>query len=814
MSSLKLDSIEIELSGGLCLMIWGGGVSCPDHFDIDQSPGGPLHFRAKTSVKVAAPIEYDSGNPSRGAQALVLYENTDYRWRVSGERALGLKEGDIESTIRNTGLRTSLCKWSEEWFDKMAPEGTFRVTNYLGIASISVGVAPQGAVRFEIQSRKFDYHEEYGSMVEDVAGHCRHLLMEWDSPTSFSMAKDSGNQSETLLERFLFLRHLMGGDKLDFHLEMIARRPHSALEHEEEWRPAPRADPVEVAVNPFRNSRGWLRDVPAGVFSVGGMSPGEILHRNREETHDTPPNRFILFALTSFRDLCDEIMVEFDWSRGNAWLEASRMRESLDAFLARPFFRDISPLDRLPLESQTLQKREGYRDILQAWLLLDLAAKLDWPGREDAYDGTNRDAASLYEYWLYFILLDVLKTRLRMEPCKKSGGKGAFASADRKGGLTINLKKGRESVSRLVWKSSDGTKVGVHFFYNRRFSKESDPRDYGSYSQAFWPDYTLAFFPAEFMERGDWDTTEKGALEKGEIAYLHFDAKYRLDFLTGQKGPFGNADEEALLSERNEIKGCDTYKRGDLYKMHTYNDAIRRTAGSYVLYPGEDESSPERFPRYEEVAPGVGAFRLRPGPLEQRVKCEAALAEFIGDVLKHHGNTFSRNYRINYWTKETINETPPSYGGMPVSIDSEGKPAADAEVLVAGYRSPKISSMGRKGGFAYLHAIDKDGVPTKVVPDFRKDSILLPYIFEKNKDPEWCGWFATITGSRLVSREKLIAKYLHDESMIKSETRFYYVIEFGEAKEVDPKLLKEVKSIIPPVPGIPIRKTWESVSRF
>jgi hypothetical protein len=248
--------------------------------------------------------------------------------------------------------------------------------------------------------------------------------------------------------------------------------------------------------------------------------------------------------------------------------------------------------------------------------------------------------------------------------------------------------------------------------------------------------------------------------------------------------------------------------------MHTYNDAIRRTAGSYVLYPGEDQDSPERFPRYEEVAPGVGAFRLRPGPLEQRVKCEAALAEFIGDVLKHHGNTFSRNYRINYWTKETINETPPSYGGMPVSIDSEGKPAADAEVLVAGYRSPKISSMGRKGGFAYLRAIDKDGAPTKVSPDLLKASVLLPYHFEKDKAPEWCGWFAKITASRLVSRAKLVEKFLHDESMIKSGTQFYYVIEFKEVRVVDQKVLKKVKSIIPPIPGIPIRKTWESVSRF
>ena len=815
--SLKLDSIEIELGGELRLMIWGAGVGTMDDYDKDRSPGGPLRFQARSfspSVGRKVPIEYYPVIPTEGAQSLVLYENTPYRWMIAGDGADLLSDDEVRSTLKNPSSRKGLWEWSQERAKGKAPGGTFRVTNYLGTASITVGEKPGNEVRFEIQSRKFDYHGEYSAMVEDISDRCRHLLLEWDSPTSFSISQDPEKRAETLLEQFLFLKHLTGGDKLDFHLEMIARRPHAALEHEEEWRPAPLADPVEFAVNPFRNSRGWLRDVPEGIFSVNGSSPGEILHRNRQETHDTPPNRFILFALTSFRDLCDEIIKSRGADQGTAYLEAMRMRESLDAFLGRPFFRDISPLDRLPLESQTLQKREGYRDILQSWLMLEVAAKLDWPGRGEAYDGTNRDAAALYEYWLYFILLDVLKTRLRMEPWKRGEDKGNFVSKGPKGGPLLNLERGKESVSRLVWTASDGTKMGVHFFYNRKFMRARDPKHSGSYSQAFWPDYTLAFFPEDYVKLGTWEAAEQAALKAGRIAYLHFDAKYRLDFKDGQEqeSPFGKDDEGAMEAEHAESRGADTYKRGDLYKMHTYNDAIRRTAGSYVLYPGKDGEPKVDFPRYEEVAPGVGAFRLRPGPLEQRAKCEAALAEFIGDVLGHHGNTFSRSYRINYWMENTIRETPPSYGGKPSSIDSDGLPVADTEVLVAGYRSSEIASMGRRGGFAYLHAIDKDGAPTKVSPDLLKAAVLLPYHFEKDKDPEWCGWFAKITTARLVSREKLVEKYLDDESMIKSETKFYYVIEFGEAKAVDPKLLKEVKSIIPPVRGIPIRKTWESVS--
>ena len=49
--------------------------------------------------------------------------------------------------------------------------------------------------------------------------------------------------------------------------------------------------------------------------------------------------------------------------------------------------------------------------------------------------------------------------------------------------------------------------------------------------------------------------------------------------------------------------------------MHTYNDAIRRTIGSYVLYPGESNLSDGKdtiFRLYDEILPGVGAFAIKP----------------------------------------------------------------------------------------------------------------------------------------------------------------------------------------------------------
>ena len=53
-----------------------------------------------------------------------------------------------------------------------------------------------------------------------------------------------------------------------------------------------------------------------------------------------------------------------------------------------------------------------------------------------------------------------------------------------------------------------------------------------------------------------------------------FDAKYRLDRFEVSDG---DADDDAA-----------TYKRADLYKMHTYRDAILSVKSAFVVYPGSE----------------------------------------------------------------------------------------------------------------------------------------------------------------------------------------------------------------------------------
>jgi hypothetical protein len=151
------------------------------------------------------------------------------------------------------------------------------------------------------------------------------------------------------------------------------------------------------------------------------------------------------------------------------------------------------------------------------------------------------------------------------------------------------------------------------------------------------PDYTLSLWPAEFSPE------EAEAQEL--MVHVHFDAKYRVDSLTELFG-----EDDAGEEEKRERHG--TWKRADLLKMHAYRDAIRRTQGAYILYPGDD--IPATFAGFREILPGLGAFVLKPG-------CgKTDLANFIRDVLAHVCDRATARERQTYHTYR-VQEEPASY---------------------------------------------------------------------------------------------------------------------------------------------------------
>jgi hypothetical protein len=74
--------------------------------------------------------------------------------------------------------------------------------------------------------------------------------------------------------------------------------------------------------------------------------------------------------------------------------------------------------------------------------------------------------------------------------------------------------------------------------------------------------------------------------------------------------------------------------------MHAYKDAIRRTGGAYVLYPGD--VSPKPMEGFHEIIPGLGAFAIRPKEGENGT---TELGDFLDKIIAHFNNMASQQRR-------------------------------------------------------------------------------------------------------------------------------------------------------------------------
>lgn len=166
--------------------------------------------------------------------------------------------------------------------------------------------------------------------------------------------------------------------------------------------------------------------------------------------------------------------------------------------------------------------------------------------------------------------------------------------------------------------------------------------------------------------------------------WLHFDAKYRVDNLLAQLTSAPDSDE--LSGEPMTSGGA---KRDDLLKMHAYRDAISRTAGAYVLYPGSEILNIRRHPGFKELLPGLGAFPLRPSS-DGLPSSSQAIDQFLSDVLTHVASQVTRDERHRFWTATVARPEEPNLTSS-LTADFLDEPPADTDVLLGFVRNPEHS---------------------------------------------------------------------------------------------------------------------------
>jgi len=587
-----------------------------EFFDSDALLVGKMSLFAPGRRESEIQVLQDGDQALQSEERIQIFEATKYEY-------------DISPGNFTPKLITGIGAFKASSNPKLPNCGSLELGAYvgrLGIALIDQSGHPIGIAAVEVLSRKIGYRDDLRTMIEEIADRAIGLAFELRAPTTLRGFPDPSSDSRILYQQFAFLNALLGSKSFGDAIHYITMRPHERLD--------PELVDKNISMGSKLNGKNIRELVKDGkrfpvpihhpLSKLVPSLPSTIQVQSSKRTEDNPENRFVRFALESFYQFLEKILYQVESFKTKEHIrlvgDVTALLLVLETALSSKVLSHVSRLDRLPLESPVLHSKEGYREIFQAWLKFDLSARLIWEGGADIYNLGRRDVATLYEYWVFFKLLDLIATRFLIETPDIER-----LIEDTGDHLGIKLKSGRTTALRgqIV---QNHLKISVRFDFNRIYSRRLPIDEAGSWTQRMRPDYSLTFWTG--------DDDETSAEINGRIVRIHFDAKYRIDDLTqlfGNDEPDSAEDEVQAIMDKEVVEQINgIYKRVDLLKMHAYRDAIRRSNGAYVLYPG---SVDKNWTEYHEILPGIGAFVLRPG------NGDSAISKFINDIIDHISST-------------------------------------------------------------------------------------------------------------------------------------------------------------------------------
>lgn len=556
----------------------------------------------------------------------------------------------------------------------------------------------------DVRSLKLNYRTEYRGMLRRLSDEMAGLVADARSSAKagFRSTFEDRTDAGWLQIQLELLRDTLDSADFSAALQRILSFPHERLSTVSDsvstnrpirWMPS--AVRQLVTGNP-------RREVPAthplrtqlGLESVAER----VLVPRKSRDLDTLENRFVKFALGEFRAFLTHAQGIFDSNSG--WGASAalsrRLAATVEDCLGRSLFRDVGEMRFAPLGSPVLQRKAGYREVLRWWLRFRTAAELSWEGGEELFHAGQRDVAGLYEYWLFFELLGWF--------CQKCRGGNRPAVEElieglEEGSPNLRLRKRMEIGPFAGTFAGQSRRLNTRFAYNRRFEVTQDRHAGGSWTRRLHPDYTLTFWPEELSE-AEADRQEL-------LVHVHFDAKYRVEDIDGLFGAEGADDAD------DEVEG--NYKRQDLLKMHAYRDAIKRSQGAYVLYPGRANTA-VRLKGFHEILPGLGAFGVAPDENGAAQGLEQ-LEKFLNEVLAHLGNRTTAQERVSYHVAEsyTFKEEPVQYGSLvlaewdEMSDSTRALPPSEHHVVVAWYNTQEQLAWTLEKGIANVRLGDRPG---------------------------------------------------------------------------------------------------------
>jgi len=480
-----------------------------------------------------------------------------------------------------------------------------------------VGELEVGGRALSVSTPKMDA-EGFDALLRDITARCASLPFDYQSPTRIPYERTALDERDLLYHAFIYLRWALGAasPSLLEVLALVESDPHRTLVREAVERPLWEAQSASPALiqDALRSPDRWCELPPASranatafarrVAAACGRSalPATVREPHAHATFDTPENRFVRYFVEFLTELLDRVAECFRAGDGAAGPvearfadEALALRQQIEPWRRRAFLEEVGPMRVFPASSQVLQRRSGYRELLEHYLALILAARFPISGADLTRLMEAKEASKLYEYWTFFEMADLVRL-LAGEPLEAS-------TIVRNDEFTAYVP---ENEIRIRYPGE------VELAYNRSFGGNLR----GSYSVTLRPDITL---------------------DVGDVRHF-FDAKFRVERKAAVTTSSDEAEDQAIAA----ALPSGWFKAADICKMHTYREAIRGSsavdvkpvATVWVLYPGSefrffDEERGRLYELPEDITPqGVGAIPVAPGD------DSVILAELLGRLLR------------------------------------------------------------------------------------------------------------------------------------------------------------------------------------
>lgn len=599
-----------------------------------------VELRTTRGVGAGSVRIVSAGRRAKGASARGVVENGDYQFFVDGE-VVALGPAELFSADAEPDGSGSVAR------------GRFRPGNFVGTVEVRAE-SRNGEVLtgwLEVRSRKLDFESQYRWMLSGVAEDGAELLLRSFSPAQLALQADHARSPRALYQQVAFLAAIIRRPHTVEAVERVLRQPYVSY----------RANPIEHPVG--RGLSGSSRTVraltepgprqPARPGLSVSTLPVTVRDLRHEATIDNVANRYVRFVLDHWAAVLDRAATAITGDapaarRGRR--EIGSLLDTVDGWRTDPRFADVGTLRTAPGGNQAVHRRPGYREVHQAFVESQAAAMLTWDGGDDLHRAGQQDIAQLYEYWCYLELRRIVERH-----CVLASSTELVEVSD--DGMHLRLKRGRQQVieGHLV---HHGRMIDIELWFNRSFGAAE------SWTLQMRPDCSIRF-SAQVGSGGRVST------------WLHLDAKYRID----TAGELFVGDDDLSDDAADERTTSRKAKRADLLKMHAYHDAIRSSAGSYVLFPG---SEPLRRKKYDEVLPGLGAIPFVPSSDGHATDASAGAVETLFlEVLDHIAHQASSRERATWWEGEA-NRSTPGASGLFVPLD---RPPADVTVLIGYCRS-------------------------------------------------------------------------------------------------------------------------------